>query len=161
MLVHEALRMSPDRIIIGEVRGGEALDLLDAMNTGHPGSICTIHADSPRETLPRLVRVALRNPQAPRAEAVLAEVVHTVDLVVYAGLVRGGDRPGGLRDRKLLSVGCVAGLDDGRPAMQELLGLGPDGRWHRVGSPAAMPDRVRAKLAGVCDPMRLLDAFDA
>src|ERR1700704_5931089 len=48
MLLHEALRMSPDRIIIGEVRGGEALDLLDAMNTGHPGSICTIHADSPR-----------------------------------------------------------------------------------------------------------------
>jgi len=66
MLVHEALRMSPDRIIIGEVRGGEALDLLDAMNTGHPGSICTIHADSPRETLPRLVRVALRNPHAPQ-----------------------------------------------------------------------------------------------
>src|SRR5437899_3991004 len=61
MLVHDALRMSPDRIVIGEVRGGEALDLLDAMNTGHPGSICTIHADSPRETLPRLVRLALRN----------------------------------------------------------------------------------------------------
>ncbi len=161
MLVHEALRMSPDRIIIGEVRGGEALDLLDAMNTGHPGSICTIHADSPRETLPRLVRLALRNPQAPRAEAVLAEVVHTVDLVLYAGLVRGADSAGESRGRRLHSLGCVGGLDDGRPAVQELVGLGQDGRWHRVGSPAAMPERVRAKLASVCDPMRLLDAFDA
>jgi pilus assembly protein CpaF len=161
MLLHEALRMSPDRIIIGEVRGGEALDLLDAMNTGHPGSICTIHADSLRETLSRLVRVALRNPQAPRAEAVLAEVVHTVDLVLYAGLVRGADSAGESRGRRLLSLGCVGGLDDGRPAVQELVGLGRDGRWHRVGSPAAMPERVRAKLAGVCDPLRLLDDFDA
>jgi pilus assembly protein CpaF len=161
MLVHEALRMSPDRIIIGEVRGGEALDLLDAMNTGHPGSICTIHADSPRETLPRLVRVALRNPQAPRAEAVLAEVVHTVDLVLYAGLIRGADSEGESRGRRLLSLGCVAGIDDGRPAVQALVEFGQDGRWHRVGSPAAMPERVRAKLGAVCDPLRLLDSFDA
>jgi pilus assembly protein CpaF len=159
MLVHEALRMSPDRIIIGEVRGGEALDLLDAMNTGHPGSICTLHADSPRETLPRLVRLALRNPQAPRAEAVLAEVMHTIDLVLYAAIVRRGN--GDLRERKLMSVGCVAGVDDGRPIVQELVALGQDGRWHRVGSPAAMPERVRRKLSGVCDPLRLLDAFDA
>jgi pilus assembly protein CpaF len=161
MLVHEALRMSPDRIIIGEVRGGEALDLLDAMNSGHPGSICTIHADSPRETLPRLVRVALRNPQAPRAESVLAEVAHTVDLVLYAGLVRVADASGQSRDRRLLSIGCVQGVEDGRANLQELVAYRQDGRWHQVGSPAAMPERVRAKLAGVCDPMRLLDALDA
>jgi pilus assembly protein CpaF len=161
MLVHEALRMSPDRIIIGEVRGGEALDLLDAMNTGHPGSICTIHADSPRETLPRLVRVALRNQHAPRAEAVLAEVTHTIDLVLYASLVRGADSAGESRCRRLISLGCVGGLDDGSPTVQELVAFGHDGRWHRVGSPAAMPERVRAKLADVCEPMRLLDAFDA
>jgi pilus assembly protein CpaF len=161
MLVHEALRMSPDRIIIGEVRGGEALDLLDAMNTGHPGSICTIHADSPRETLPRLVRVALRNPHAPRPEAVLAEVAHTVDLVLYAGLVRIVDASGESRGRRLLSLGCVQGVDDGRANLQELVAYGLDGGWHRVGSAAAMPERVRAKLATVCDPMRLLDAFDA
>lgn len=161
MLVHEALRMSPDRIIIGEVRGGEALDLLDAMNSGHPGSICTIHADSPRETLPRLVRVALRNPQAPRAESVLAEVAHTVDLVLYAGLVRVADASGQSRDRRLLSIGCVQGVEDGRANLQELVAYRQDGRWHQVGSPAAMPERVRAKLASVCDPMRLLDALDA
>ena len=158
MLVHEALRMSPDRIIIGEVRGGEALDLLDAMNTGHPGSLSTLHADSPRETLPRLVRLALRNPQAPRAEAVLAEVVHTVDLVLHTGIVRSGVKE--TRERKLLSLACVAGVDDGRPLLQELVALRPDGRWHRVGSPAAMPERVWAKLAQVSEPARLLDGFD-
>jgi pilus assembly protein CpaF len=157
MLVHEALRMSPDRIIIGEVRGGEALDLLDAMNTGHPGSVCTLHADSPREALPRLVRLALRNPQAPRAEVVLGEVVNTVDLVLHAAIVRDAS---GARSRKLVSVGCVAGLDDGRPMLQELVALRPDGRWHRVGSPAAMPGRVWSKLCQVCDPARLMDGFD-
>jgi len=158
MLVHEALRMSPDRIVIGEVRGGEALDLLDAMNTGHPGSICTIHSDSPRETLPRLVRLALRNPQAPRPETVLGEVVSTVDLVLYDGFARhGGD---GHRDRRLLSVGCVAGTDGGRPLVQELIAYGDDSTWHRVGSTSAMPERMRHKLGRVSDPSRLLDGFD-
>jgi pilus assembly protein CpaF len=158
MLVHEALRMSPDRIVIGEVRGGEALDLLDAMNTGHPGSLCTIHAESPRETVPRLVRLALRNPQAPRAEVVLSEVINTVDLVIYAAMIRRGREK---RERKLLSIGCVGGLHDGRPLIQELVRLGEDGDWHRVGSPAAMPERVRAKLDRVCETASLLDAFDA
>jgi pilus assembly protein CpaF len=159
MLVHEALRMSPDRIVIGEVRGGEALDLLDSMNTGHPGSLCTLHADSPRETLPRLARLAQRNPQAPRTETVLGEVVHTVDLVLYAGFARlhgNGDRA-----RRLLSVGCVAGMDGPRPVVQELVAFGDDGAWHRVGSTAAMPERIRAKLSRVADPARLLEGFDA
>jgi len=157
MLVHEALRMSPDRIVIGEVRGGEALDLLDAMNTGHPGSICTIHAESPRETLPRLARLALRSPHAPRAETVMSEVVSTVDLVLHAGMVRDHIS----RARRLASVSFVAGLDDGRAAVHELVTLSGDGGWHRVGSFEAMPERARAKLAGVCEPARLLDGFDA
>ncbi len=158
MLVHEALRMSPDRIVIGEVRGGEALDLLDAMNTGHPGSICTLHADSPREALPRLVRLALRNPQAPRAEVVLAEVLNTVDFVIHAGIVR---REGEGRVRRLISIGCVSGLENGRPVVQELVSLGHDDRWHRIGSLRAMPERVRDKLARVSDVDTLLDALDA
>ncbi len=157
MLVHEALRMSPDRIVIGEVRGAEALDLLDAMNTGHPGSFCTVHADSPRETLPRLARLALRNPQAPRADVVLAEIVNTIDFVVHAGIVRSA---AGKRARRLLSIGCIAGLEDGRPAIQELVAFGGDGGWHRVGSPRAMPGRVRTKLERVCDVGALLDGFD-
>jgi len=161
MLVHEALRMSPDRIVIGEVRGGEALDLLDAMNTGHPGSICTIHADSPRETLPRLVRLALRNPHAPRAETVMSEVVSTVDLVLHAGMLRSSATGCDGRARRLMSVSFLGGLDDGRAIVRDLVALGGDGRWHRVGSLEAVPERVQTKLAGACDPSRLLDGFDA
>jgi pilus assembly protein CpaF len=161
MLVHEALRMSPDRIVIGEVRGGEALDLLDAMNTGHPGSICTIHAGSPRETLPRLVRLALRSPHAPRAETVMSEVVSTVDLVLHCGVVRSSPSPSGARVRRLLSVSFVGGLDAGRPIVRDLVTLGADLGWHRVGSLEAMPERAHGRLAGVCEPARLLDFFDA
>ncbi len=159
MLVHEALRMSPDRIVIGEVRGGEALDLLDAMNTGHPGSLCTVHADSPRETLPRLVRLALRNQHAPRPETVLGEVVSTVDLLLYAGFARTAGA--GERERRLLSVACVAGLDGGLPLIQELVSFGDDRAWHRSGSLEAMPERVRLKLSRVADALHLLEGFDA
>jgi pilus assembly protein CpaF len=159
MLVHEALRMSPDRIIIGEVRGGEALDLLDAMNTGHPGSICTIHAESPRETLPRLVRLALRSPYAPRAETVMSEVTSTVDLVLHVGVVRSARSSDG-RVRRLMSMGLVSG-DGDRAIVRELVTLDAEGRWHRVGSLEAAPERVQTKLERVCEPSRLMDGFDA
>lgn len=157
MLVTEALRMSPDRIVIGEVRGGEALDLLDAMNTGHPGSVCTLHAETPRETLPRLARLALRNQHAPRPEAVLGEVVRTVDLVLHLGV----STEGGVRRRRLASVGYVAGAEAGQPIVDELVRLEPDGGWRRVGSPRAMPERSLLKLARVCDLDRVLDGVDA
>ena len=161
MLVHEALRMSPDRIVIGEVRGGEALDLLDAMNTGHPGSVCTIHAESPRETIPRLVRLALRSPHAPRAETVMSEVANTVDLVLFSGVVRPSSPQCDARTRRLMSVSVVAGMHNNSADVRELVTLGSDGRWHRVGSLEAAPERVRAKLASVGEPLRLLDGFDA
>ncbi len=157
MLVTEALRMSPDRIVIGEVRGGEALDLLDAMNTGHPGSISTVHSDSPRETLPRLVRLALRNPQAPRQEAVVAEVARTVDLVVHLGVITEA----GVRRRRLESIGYVAGVEGGQPVVDELVRLVPGRGLVRVGSLASLADRVHVKLARAADPGRLLDGIPA
>jgi pilus assembly protein CpaF len=154
MLVHEALRMSPDRIVIGEVRGPEALDLLDAMNTGHPGSVCTIHSETLRDTLPRLGRLALRNPQAPRPEALLAEMVRTVDLVLHLGVSSAA----GVRRRRLRALGCVAGLEAGQPVVEELVRF--DGSaWGRVGAAAAMPDRLLAKLAEVADVGSLLDGL--
>jgi pilus assembly protein CpaF len=156
MLVHEALRMSPDRIVIGEVRGGEALDLLDAMSTGHPGSICTIHSDSPRDTLPRLARLALRNPHPPRPEAIVVEAARTVDLVLHLGMANSG----GARRRQLRSLGFVAGIEAGQPIVEELVALGPFGRWRRVSSCAAMPDRSLLKLSDVSQPERLLDGID-
>lgn len=158
MLVHEALRMSPDRIVIGEVRGGEALDLLDAMNTGHPGSICTLHSESPRDTVPRLVRLALRNPHAPGLDALVTEVARTVDLVIQLGGL--GARADGARVRRLRSLGYLAGVEAGRVTVDELVRLAPDGRWRRVGAVTAMPERILAKLEGL-DPDALLEPLDA
>jgi hypothetical protein len=65
------------------------------------------------------------------------------------------------RARRLTSVSVVAGLDDGRAVVRELVTFGGDGRWHRVGSLGALPERAHAKLAAACDPSRLLDGFDA
>jgi len=142
LLVHEALRMSPDRIVIGEVRGAEALDLLDARNTGHPGSICTIHSESPRDTLPRLARLALRNPAAPRPEAISAEIARTVDLVLHLGV----SSEEGLRSRRLRSIGVVGEGPGGQPEVADLAELG------------SLPARVAAKLeASGYQPGAMLD----
>ncbi len=157
MLVHEALRMSPDRIVIGEVRGGEALDLLDAMNTGHPGSICTIHSETPRDTLPRLARLALRNPHAPRPEAILAEVVRSVDLVLQLG----SSTEQGTRRRYLSSIGFVVGLEGDRPVVEELMSGDPGAGWTLHLSPSALPDRIRSKLARVAAVDQLMRAVGA
>jgi pilus assembly protein CpaF len=154
MLVHEALRMSPDRIVIGEVRGAEALDLLDAMNTGHPGSVCTLHSETLRDTLPRLGRLALRNSQAPRSEALLAEIVRTVDLVLHLGVSTAS----GVRQRRLRSVGCVAGLEAGQPVVEELLRF-EGGGWRALASLSGMADRLLAKLAEVSQPATLLEGL--
>ena len=89
----------------------------------------------------------------------LGEVSSTVDLVLYAGFSRAA--ASGERSRRLLSVGCLGGVDDGRADVQELVVFGDDGAWHRVGSTSAMPERVRTKLARVSHPARLLDGFDA
>jgi pilus assembly protein CpaF len=156
LLVHEALRMSPDRIVIGEVRGGEALDLLDAMNTGHPGSICTLHSDSPRETLPRLARLALRSPHAPRPDSVVAEVARTVDLVIQLAV----HMVDGARRRRLESIGYVAGVEAGQPVVDELVRADPAGGWRRVGSPASMPRRALDKLAAAGFGADLLGGLD-
>lgn len=91
----------------------------------------------------------------------MSEVVSTVDLVLHAGMVRPSPAGCDGRARRFMSVSFVGGLDDGRAIVRELVALGGDGRWHRVGSLEAVPERVHAKLAGACDPSRLLDGFDA
>src|SRR5881409_590252 len=81
-LVRNALRMRPDRIVIGEVRGGEAIDMLQAMNTGHDGSLTTIHANAPRDALSRLeTMVAMAGFQLP-PRAVKEQVASAVNLVI-------------------------------------------------------------------------------
>ncbi len=91
-LVKNALRMRPDRIILGEIRAGEALDMLQAMNTGHDGSMCTLHANRPREALVRLENmVAMSGVKLPN-EAVRAQIAGAVNLIVQVSRMRDGKR---------------------------------------------------------------------
>ncbi len=103
-LVKNALRMRPDRIILGETRGAEAFDVLQAMNTGHDGSMTTLHANSPRDALSRLENMVLSgNPNLP-PRAIRSQIVSAVNLVVQVSRMRDGAR-------RLLAVTEVTGLE--------------------------------------------------
>jgi pilus assembly protein CpaF len=91
-LVKNALRMRPDRIILGEVRGGEALDVLQAMNTGHDGSMCTLHANRPREALVRLENMVSMGSVNLPTKAIRAQIASAVDLIVQVSRMRDGVR---------------------------------------------------------------------
>jgi pilus assembly protein CpaF len=91
-LVRNALRMRPDRIVIGEVRGGEALDLLTALNTGHDGAMSTVHANSPEDALRRLETLALMAGVGLPHDAVREQVARGVGLVVHMARAAGGVR---------------------------------------------------------------------
>jgi pilus assembly protein CpaF len=91
-LVRNALRMRPDRIVVGEVRGGEALDMLQAMNTGHDGSLTTIHANSPRDTMARLETLVLMAGMDLPLKVVRAQISSAVDLIVQQARLRDGSR---------------------------------------------------------------------
>jgi pilus assembly protein CpaF len=91
-LVRNALRMRPDRIVVGEVRGAEALDMLQAMNTGHDGSISTVHANSPRDVLSRLETMVLMAGVDLTMRAVREQIASAVDLIVHQSRLRDGTR---------------------------------------------------------------------
>lgn len=91
-LVRNSLRMRPDRIIVGEVRGGETLDMLQAMNTGHDGSMTTIHSNSPRDTLSRLETTALMADLDLPVNAIRKQIASAVNLIVYLTRFPGGTR---------------------------------------------------------------------
>jgi pilus assembly protein CpaF len=91
-LVRNALRMRPDRIIVGEVRGSEALDMLQAMNTGHPGSLSTAHANSPRDLLDRLETMVLMSDVMLNQEAVRSQVASSLDLILHTERTPSGER---------------------------------------------------------------------
>jgi pilus assembly protein CpaF len=91
-LVRNALRMRPDRIIVGEVRGAEALDMLQAMNTGHEGSLSTIHANSPRDALNRLETMCLMSDIGLPLHALRAQIASAVDVIVQTSRLRDGSR---------------------------------------------------------------------
>ena len=91
-LVKNALRMRPDRIILGEIRGAECFDLLAAMNTGHDGSMCTLHANSPRECLARMENMILMGDIKIPKEAISRQIAESIDLVVQVKRLRDGSR---------------------------------------------------------------------
>ena len=91
-LVKNALRMRPDRIILGEIRGAECFDLLAAMNTGHDGSMCTLHANSPRECLGRMENMILMGDIKIPKEAISRQIAESVDLIVQVQRLRDGSR---------------------------------------------------------------------
>jgi pilus assembly protein CpaF len=125
-LVRNSLRMRPDRIIVGECRGPEALDMLQAMNTGHDGSMSTLHANNPRDALGRLETLVLLAGTELPSRAIRSQITSAVNVIVQTGRLRGGSR-------KVISVAEVMGLVDGEIALQELfvfhqVGVTPDGR---------------------------------
>src|SRR5205085_9205834 len=91
-LVRNALRMRPDRIVVGEVRGGEALDMLSAMTTGHDGSLSTVHAGSPEEALRRVETLALMAGLGLPHEAIRQQIADAIDLVVHQARLPDGRR---------------------------------------------------------------------
>jgi pilus assembly protein CpaF len=125
-LVINALRMRPDRIIVGEVRGEEALDMLQAMNTGHDGSLTTIHANSARDALYRLdTMVAMTNLNLPE-RAVRQQVASAINVVVQISRMADGTR-------KVTSISEITGMEQEVITMQEIFafnktGIAPDGR---------------------------------
>src|SRR6266487_5531596 len=92
MPARNALRMRPDRIIVGEVRGGEALDMLQAMNTGHEGSLSTAHANSPRDLLSRLETMALMSDVELPVAHVREQIAAALDLIVHMTRLPDGRR---------------------------------------------------------------------
>ena len=119
-LVINSLRMRPDRILVGEVRSGEALDMLQAMNTGHDGSLTTVHANSPRDALSRLETMVLMAGTELPSRAIREQITSAIQLMVHVS--RGEDGV-----RRVESVSEVAGIEGDTPLLQEIF------RWQRSG----------------------------
>jgi pilus assembly protein CpaF len=139
-LLINCLRMRPDRIIIGEVRGEEAFDMLQAMNTGHEGSMTTIHANTPRDAISRLESmVAMGNMNLPE-KSVRQQIASALTIVVQATRMSDGTR-------KVTSIAEITGMEENVISMQEIFsfnkkGIGPDGKV--IG--AFVPSRIRPKF---------------
>ncbi len=139
-LLINSLRMRPDRIIIGEVRGEEAFDMLQAMNTGHEGSMATIHANTTRDALSRLESmVAMSNLNLPE-RTVRQQIASAISIVVQVSRMSDGSR-------RVMSVSEITGMEENIISMHEIFsfqrrGIGPDGKV--IG--AFVPSRIRPKF---------------
>ena len=138
-LLKNSLRMRPDRIIIGEVRGGEALDMLQAMNTGHEGSMTTVHANTPRDALRRIENMVSMSGLNYPVHVIRDQLASTIDLLVQVSRLTGGRR-------KIVSVMEICGMERETVLMQELFAfrqVGVDGEGHATGHHEACGVRPR------------------
>jgi pilus assembly protein CpaF len=156
-LLVNSLRMRPDRIIVGEVRGEEALDMLQAMNTGHDGSLTTVHANTARDALSRLeTMVAMANVNLPD-KAMRQQIASAIQIVIQQARMSDGTR-------KVTSISEITGMEGDVITMQEIfrfdkLGLGPEGRvvgrFIATGVRPKVCDRL--KTAGIVLPPDMFD----
>jgi pilus assembly protein CpaF len=144
-LVINSLRMRPDRIIVGEVRGAEALDMLQAMNTGHDGGLCTIHANSPRDALSRLETLVLMAGTELPSRAIREQVVSAIQLLVHIRRYEDGVR-------RIESIAEITGLEGVTPLLQDIFVFRRKGRDARrvLGQfvPTGLVPRLAEELRG-------------
>lgn len=152
-LIRCSLRMNPDRIIVGEVRGEEALDMLQAMNTGHDGSLSTGHANSPTDMLMRLSTMVLMGADLPLA-AIDSQISSAIDILIHLGKLRDGSR-------KVLSIMEVGSIEDHGIALRPIFefeetGMDDNGQirgiWRQQVDGLAGSHKLA--LAGLSDPLR-------
>jgi pilus assembly protein CpaF len=146
MLLINALRMRPDRVVMGETRGGEAIDMLQAMNTGHDGSITTLHANTPRDALGRLeTMISMANLGIPE-RAMRQQIASAVDIVIQASRLSDGTR-------KVMSIAEIVGMEGEIITMQEIfvyerMGIDENGkvigRFRPTGIRPRFADRLKA-----------------
>ncbi|HET9252080.1 MAG TPA: CpaF family protein [Candidatus Eisenbacteria bacterium] len=135
-LVRNSLRMRPDRIVVGEVRGDEVLDMLQAMNTGHDGSLTTIHSNGPRDALHRLENLVLMAGHALQDKAIREQVASALQIIVHVSRVSDGTR-------KVLSIAEITGMEGPVVTMQEIF------KFHRTGTKANGQVEGRFEATGV------------
>ena len=152
-LIKSSLRMRPERIVVGEVRGGEALDMLQAMNTGHDGSLSTGHANSPTDMLMRLSTMVLMGADLPMA-AIDSQISSAIDILIHLGKLRDGSR-------KVLSIMEVGTIENHGIALRpiyEFEETGTDENGHICGVWRQQADGLasvhKLALAGLADPLR-------
>ena len=156
-LVRNALRMRPDRIVVGEVRGEEVLDMLQAMNTGHDGSLTTIHSNGPRDALHRLENLVLMAGHNLPDRAIREQVASAIEIMVHVSRMQDGTR-------KILSVQELLGMEGPIVTMQEIFrfvqtGLDGEGKikghFEATGIVPRCVDRIR--IAGVEVPNQIFE----
>jgi pilus assembly protein CpaF len=160
-LVISSLRMRPDRLIVGEVRGPEALDMLQGMNTGHDGSMTTLHANKPRDALARLETLVMMAGYDLSPRSIRAQIASAFNVVVHLERMRDGSR-------KVVQISEISGMEEDVISMQDIFhftrtGLDPEGRVLGGFATASIRPRILDRLAdhGLEIPLELARVFPA